>query len=196
MKNNRSGAAAIITDLEYEKIYENLSTSQQKLILSLLRYTGERIGAVIQLKVTDCYSTPWDAKPLPEITYKALTRKRSAGKDAKTRQIPVSRALYFELNNYQPPPGGFLFPSPQNLGCHVTRQWVDLWFRKSLKASGLARRGISLHSPRRTLITKLAQEGVPVPVIRAITGHQSIDVLIRHYVENDEQTIKRAMELI
>ncbi|MGL5083174.1 MAG: tyrosine-type recombinase/integrase [Microcoleaceae cyanobacterium] len=194
-KNRGHGKATILSNKDYEKIYDQLVTDQQRCIFSLLRYTGERISAVLQLEVSDAYQNPWECEPRDQITYRAITRKKSDGK-AITRQVPVNRAMRAELKNFQPPLTGFLFPSPLRPDASISRQSVDHWFRRACSSAGLGRQGISLHSPRRTLITKLAREGVPVAILKQVTGHQSTETLIKHYVDVDEKAVVRAMELI
>ncbi len=53
----------------------------------------------------------------------------------------------------------------------------------------------SLHSPRRTLATRLSAEGVPISVIQKITGHRSIAVL-QKYIEVSDAQVKSAMDML
>ncbi len=176
-------------------MYEAINNPTHLLILSLLRYTGERIGAVVQVEVMDVYANPFVSKPRPTILYKSHTRKQSGGTAADSHEVPVSRALHLELARYKPPKYGYLFPSPQNLERHISVSNCDKWFRRGLRKAGLDRRGFSLHSPRRTLATKLSEEGVPLSTIRSITGHQSLSSLQR-YIDVDDRSKKAAVELL
>ncbi|MFY7806735.1 MAG: tyrosine-type recombinase/integrase [Limnoraphis robusta] len=194
-KNNRSGKAGILTDADYQKILQNIDIPAHKIIVSVLKFTGERIGAVIQLKVGDVYSDPAKSVVQPEITFRAVTRKASPTGERKTRQVIVAVGLKRVLEVYDPPQSGWLFPSPTNPENHISRQAVDKAFRDAVKQSGLVRKGLSLHSFRRTAITKLAEAGVPLSTIRNITGHTQIETL-KEYVEVSEVERQRAIDLL
>jgi len=147
MKNKGHGKATILENIEYEKIYDSFNSTHHKLIWQILRYTGERIGAVLQLRVSDVFVDANSSLPHNDITFRKSTRKASPSGERNTRQVPISRALVTELHNYYPPLSGWLFPSPRDLSKHLTRQTYDEAFRKALIKCGLNRRGISLHSP-------------------------------------------------
>lgn len=88
----------------------------------------------------------------------------------------------------------WLFPSiePEK---HITFSAADKWLRSAIVAAGLAHKGISTHSTRRTLITRLSEAGVDVKTIQAITGHRDIKALMR-YVEVSPDRVRSAMSLI
>jgi len=77
-KNNRFGQAEILSDSDYARIFKQISNHSHRLLLSIARFTGERWGAIVQLRVRDCYDesthrTPpnWDNFPClysPRIT--------------------------------------------------------------------------------------------------------------------------------
>ncbi len=83
MKNNGHGKAEILENLDFEKIYNAFSLKHHKLIWQILRYTGERISAVLQLKVSDVYLDAEESIPHKEITFKASTRKASPDGDRR-----------------------------------------------------------------------------------------------------------------
>jgi integrase/recombinase XerD len=194
-KNKGFGQAEIFSNTDYSKLYDAINNSTHLLILSLLRYTGERVGAVVQLGVMDVYRNPFISEPRQTILYKAYTRKQAGGVVADTHEVPVSRALHNELARYKPPKYGYLFPSPRDESRHVTTSNCDKWFRRGLRKAGLNRRGFSLHSPRRTLATRLSEEGVPLQTIRSITGHKTLSSLQR-YIDVEDRSKKAAVELL
>ncbi len=194
-KNRRCGQAGILSNLDYEKLYNAIKNESHSLILTILRYTGERIGAVVQLEVLDAYQTPYRSIPRSDILFKAHTRKQAGGRKADTHEVPICRALGLALSRYKPPEFGYLFPSPINPERHVTTSSCDKWFRRACTNAGLAQRGLSLHSPRRTLATQLHEQGVPLATIKSITGHKSISSLQR-YIDVDDRSRKAAIELL
>jgi len=72
-KNNRFGQAKILTDSEFSRIRKQLKKDKDRLLFDILRYTGERLGAVIQLRQWDCFSVKGEV--LEQITFRRNTRK-------------------------------------------------------------------------------------------------------------------------
>lgn len=194
-KQNGFGQSAILTSIDYQKLFDRANNPTYELIMSILRYTGERAGAVLKLDVMNVYDNPYKSIPRETIIFPASTRKRSPDGVAKTREVPVSRNLAAELQKYTPPKNGFLFPSPKNPDRPLTLRSFDDWLRRCCVRAGLGRRGISSHSPRRTFITELSEKGVPIKTIQALTGHSSLNTLQR-YVEVSEDSKRGAVELL
>jgi integrase/recombinase XerD len=194
-KQNRCGQADILTSVDYQKIYKAANNSTYELILSILRYTGERASAVLNLDVMNVYDNPYKSIPRDTIIFPASTRKRSPDGTAKTREVPSSRNLKAELQKFTPPKHGFLFPSPTNPDKPLSLRTFDAWLRSTCNKAGLGRRGISSHSPRRTFITELSEKGVPIRTIQSLTGHSSLNTLQR-YVDVSEDSKRGAVELL
>lgn len=196
MKRSRKGKASIIEPWEAQAIYENFTTPANKLIWQICRYTGERIGAVLQLKVENVYFNLARLTPLPEITFPAQSRKKSPGGGASTRQVPIIKPLLLEIKKFKPTTqSGWLFPSRTNPSKHLSRQMFDKSFREAVKGAGLVHRGISLHSLRRTFITRLHKAGYSLAIIQEVTGHKSINVL-REYIEIEPEEIDKAINSV
>lgn len=193
-KRNRNGTASILTGLEVEKIYQSFTCDRDKVIWAILCGTGERISAVLSLQVSDVYRSTQFSKTWDEITFRAATRKKRPDGTSETRQVPLTRKLRGELQQYEPPADGFLFPNPSKQSS-ISRQYYDRMFREATEKAGLDRMGFSLHSPRRTLATRLAAEGVPIATIQKITGHKSIQVL-QKYIDVSEDQVRSALELL
>jgi integrase/recombinase XerD len=190
VKNNRNGQSAILTDTEYSKIRKQIRSKKYKLLLDLAWYTGERWGALVQLKVEDCYHA--DGAPRSEITFKSTTRKASPDGKRQTRQVPTHPVLTESLQNYSPETSSpWLFPNRDNDGA-ISLRWASEIFMSAGRKAGLEAKGISTHSTRRTFITKLHRAGIDVYTIQKITGHRDLKALGR-YVEVDSDRIKGAI---
>ncbi|WP_434222086.1 tyrosine-type recombinase/integrase [Limnospira platensis CENA597] len=195
MKKNRIGKASIIPDAIADKIIKRCKYPWQQTLLAILMYTGERVGAVRLLRVPDVYVSPASHIVLPEITFRSETRKRAGGKEGGVRQVPISQKLREILGTYRIGGGDFLFPSPSDISKPVTVQAIDSFHRKAIAQLGLQNEGYSLHSYRRTFITKLYNKGVNTRTIMAITGHKSMASLQR-YIDADPQKIRDAIDEI
>ena len=187
-KNNRHGKAEILTDDTYKKLKDCLPTSRDRLIIAIAYWTGERMGAIVQIP-TDCvYADADRSVPRDRITFPSRTRK---GK-RDTRQVFVHPVLTEILRGYKPPDRRWLFPSPYNKEAHITLSCVDKMLRRACELAGLSHLGISTHSFRRTLITRLHSEGASVRTIQAITGHRNLGMLAE-YIETDEGFLKQTI---
>ncbi|MGC9423904.1 tyrosine-type recombinase/integrase [Vibrio sp.] len=192
-KYNRCGQAEIFTSADYAKLFKVVKNPNHKLMLTVLKYTGERIGAVCQLRLVDVYSDVERQLPAPYVFFRAETRKRSPSGEQESLTVPMHPNLAALLSVIQPKDRVWLFPSKHRPGKPVSPKSADKWYRLALERAGLKPKGYSLHSTRRTFITMLSRSGVPLPVIRKITGHKSLETLKR-YVEVDPEECRHAIE--
>lgn len=193
-KNNRSGKAALLTDSDYARIRKYLvERPSHLLIFDIARYSGERWGAILQLKVSDVYGD--NGTPRGEITFRAITRKASPDGLKATRQVPVHPNLRNSLLLHKIVPGQvWLFPSPKSDRPLLLRS-ADLILRDAVSKAGLTPKGISSHSTRRTFISKLHASGVDLRTIQQITGHANLRAL-GQYIEVDVERVKNAIALL
>lgn len=192
MKNNRYGQAAIISDGDYSKIRKQIKSKKYKLFLDLAWFTGERWGALVQLKVADVYNL--DGTVRTHITFKANTRKASPDGKRHTRQVIMHSLLVETLHAYKPDNNEWLFPNRTGEN-HITVRWADKILRAAVERAGLEAKGISTHSTRRSFITKLHRNGTDLYTIKKITGHKDLKSLER-YVDIDSDRIKGAIEAL
>lgn len=187
MKNQRKGQAAIWDKNVIKKFRSCLKRPTQRLIFEISLFTGERMGAIVQLKVSDVYDAK--GKVLKYITFASNTRKSSKHGIAATRQLAIHPDLALFFRQYTPPPyGGYLFPSNSSYG-HITRRAVDYYWRKHLNELGFT--GFSTHSSRRWVINELRATGVEIVTIAETMG---MDInTVRHYLDNDPVACDRAI---
>jgi integrase/recombinase XerD len=182
-KVNRSGQSEIFTETDFRRLVSKTKNKTHRIIWFLLWYTGERVGAVTQLCVSNVYEDPRAIAVRSEIIYPANSRKKDPSGISETRSVPMHTELCFELERYKPPIAGYLFPSPFGSG-HISRRAVDQALRRNLEKAKLHRKGYSTHSFRRTFITDLHRKGASTSDLKAVTGHKSISSLER-YIQND-----------
>ena len=85
----------------------------------------------------------------------------------------------------------YLFPNKKG-DKPVGLRWGDKIFRCAVEKAGLAAKGISTHSTRRSFITKLHRNGTDLYTIKKITGHNDFKSLER-YVDIDSDRVKGAI---
>lgn len=194
-KNCRNGQAEILDDRELDRIFRHLISREHKLFFTIARYTGERFGAIAQLRVSDVYDD--HCKPLQEITFPASIRKASPDGSRSTRQMICYERLADGLSAHRPKSCDrlWLFPSSIKTGQPITWSAADKWLRAAVERAGLEHRGISGHSLRRSFITKLYESGMDIHAIQQITGHKSISVL-QKYIGKNPAKLKEALGAI
>lgn len=195
MKNNRSGQSTIISDQQYKKIRKCIKNKRQRLLLDIAWYTGERWGAIVQLRVSDVYSNPQKSIPLESIVFRATTRKASPDGKRCTREVPIHPQLRECLEAFKPPESGWLFPCRLKPDKHLTFHGAAWAFGKAIAEAGLEDKGISTHSTRRSFITHLHEKGVDIRTIQKVTGHKSL-MTLEKYVEVSPDRIKSAIALL
>ncbi|PSB27465.1 tyrosine-type recombinase/integrase [Chlorogloea sp. CCALA 695] len=194
MKINRHGQAALITEFEYVKIRSKLANPKYKLLLDIAKFTGERWGAIVQLRIEDIFDA--SGNPLGEITFPAGIRKADTKGNRHTRQVPVHPVLQEKLAAMRPTVNkGWMFQSRIYPGTHITLKAADLFLREAVELAGLTHKGFSTHSTRRTFITRLWEAGVDLHTIQLLTGHKDPKALVR-YIEADPNRITKALALL
>jgi integrase/recombinase XerD len=195
MKNNRYGQSSIISASEYLSIRSGFKSKKYRLLLDLAWYTGERWGAVVQLKFEDAFLP--NGKARDTITFRAITRKARPDGKRETRQVPIHANLRDSLQDYKLDISSqcpWLFPN-QDGNSHINLRLADKLLRAALVRAGLENKGISTHSTRRSFITNLHGKGVDIYTIQKITGHKDLKALGR-YVEISGDRIKGAIALL
>ncbi|AUB36634.1 xerD, integrase/recombinase XerD [Nostoc flagelliforme CCNUN1] len=190
MKNNRNGQAATLSNDEYSKIRRQIVSEKYKILFALGWYTGERWGALIQLKVSDVYDP--SGKPYSEITFRATTRKKDPDGSSATRQVPIHDLLREQLAYYKPDKDSiWLFPGRDFQNHTCWRNVYDI-LTSAVEKAGLASKGVSTHSTRRSFVTNLHNNGVSLATIKRITGHKDIKSLER-YIDIGADQLKGAI---
>ena len=183
-KINRRGQAAVISNDEYTKIRKKIGTDRYRLLWDLAWYTGERWGALVQLKVTDVYLPNGQVKK--KLIFQGVIRKHRPDGTADNVVIPVHENLKASLEAFNSGNSLWLFPSRCGTKPITWRNAYAILQRATEKA-GMTARGISTHSTRRSVVNKLRKNGTDKAIIRKITGHRSDRGLDPYFeVEMDE----------
>lgn len=186
-KVNRKGKAAIWTKPVIRLMRSRLKSPRQRLIFEISLFTGERMGAIVQLKVSDVYDST--GKVRDSITFAGNTRKSSKHGRASTRQIYIHDVLRHALKQYDVPTFGYLFPSDRSCSGHITARSVDDYWRKILLEYGY--RGFSTHSSRRWVINQLRSAGIEIVTIAET---MAIDIVtVRKYLDEDPVACRKAI---
>lgn len=188
MKNNRKGKAKVWSKTAIKKMRQHLKSPAQRLIFEISLYTGERVGAIVSLKISHVYNL--QGKPLSHITFAGSSRKSSKHGAASTRSVLIHPELREALNHYPLPKDSiYLFPSSWSNQHHISTRAVDDYWRKIFAECGLE--GYSTHSSRRWVINQLRKNGVALLTIAETMG-MNIQT-VKHYCDVDPEDCCRAI---
>lgn len=169
---------------------EGLPTDRDRALFGICLYTTARVNEACSLHTADVYGT--DGRVRDRITFRRATTK---GKQ-ETRSVPMSPELRKLMEEYRSDPGRisfaarpYLFPGRWGRG-HICPESADAILRAAFKRLGIE--GASTHSFRRTAITWMHNERVPIKHIQSISGHKSLSALQR-YIDVTEKDKEMAI---
>jgi len=110
------------------------------------------------------------------------------------REQPMTAHLARFLQDYldaAEPGKAWLFPSKRSASGHVMN--IEKQFRRVVSAAGLDPKAIVRHTLRHTAITHLVQAGVDLPTVQRVSGHKTLQMVVRYAHQNGEH-IQAAMD--
>ena len=189
MKVDRHGQAKILTPEEIDLVFnEGLTNDRDRALFALCLYTACRINECVTLRTTDVYYRQGIVRP--EIVF----RKGNTKGKLATRCIPVIEDLRRMLLNYYPSPRTwFYFPGLGKKKGHLHSDSAGRILRRACNKVGV--QGVSTHSFRRTSLTLMSNEGIPLRIIQEISGHRSLEVL-QKYLEVKPEQVRGAVSAL
>jgi integrase/recombinase XerD len=175
MKVERHGASITIDEETRLSIRKKLPFKFQ-VLFDVLFYTGCRISEGIQIRWVDVVGNTI-------VLRKSNTKNKSA-----TREIPVPQSLVDNINKLSND-GAFIFSGRSGNG-HIHRTTATYHLSYALECVGLKNQ-FSSHGYRRTALTRLHKNNVPLKVIMKISGHTSLGALQR-YIDVDDEEVTTA----
>jgi len=176
MKLNGHGKSSLLTEEDKQNIHKHLSVKYQ-VLFDIMWYSSARLSEALQVRWVD-------------IAENTIVFRKSTTKGAMdTREVPVPYELIHRISKL-PNEGAYIFCGRNGQG-HLTRFAADKAYRSACKAAGVI--GYSTHSYRRSLISSLSANQVPIKVIMKISGHRSM-TSISHYIDIDETQVLSALQ--
>ncbi|MBD0302256.1 MAG: site-specific integrase [Tolypothrix sp. T3-bin4] len=189
MKVDRHGKAKVLTPEEIQRLFsEGLLTLRDRTLCAVMLYTACRVREAVTLSIRDVYDTKRRVRP------ELIIRKGNTKGKLDTRTIPVMDDLRRYLEVYQPKPSadGYLFPGSWGRG-HLHEEYASIIFRLGCKRADIE--GASTHSCRRTALTIMHRNNVPLRVIQEISGHRNLEQLQR-YLEVEQEQVRGAIAML
>jgi len=173
-KVNRNGQAVVLSENQLAALFATLA-QPQRLVFQICYYTAARVGEVVQLQAEDMVAG--------RVVYRARTTKTKT-----TRDVAIAPPLAAALKAGKLPQSGYLFPG--RFTNHMTTQAADKALRQACDYLGF--RGISTHSFRRSLLTKMHKQGHSLRTLQQITKHADIGNLAK-YLDVGQQEADAAL---
>lgn len=181
IKINRHGKAKVLTQSEIQLIFsKGLENQRDRTLFAVCLFTACRISECCTLLTTDIYTLKG------EVRQRLIIRKSNTKGKLATRSIPVIEDLRRVLSQYYPLAGDdYLFSGNSN--GHIAEDYAARILRKACQQVGII--GVSTHSFRRTGLTQMSNDGIPLRVIQEISGHRNLEQLQRYLEVTDEQVL-------
>jgi integrase/recombinase XerD len=179
MKVERHGASITIDEAQRLAIRQKLPL-KFAVLFDVLYYTGARISEGIQIRWVDIVENT------------IVLRKGNTKGKSSTREIPVPQYLIDNIKRL-PNEGSFIFAGRGGNG-HIHRTTATYHLSYACEVLGLKNQ-FSSHGYRRTALTRLHRNNVPLKVIMKISGHTSLGALQRYIDVDDEEVVAAVKNL-
>ena len=180
MKIERHGQAKVLDQAEIQLLFNvGLTTLRDRCLFGICLYTACRINEACTLRRVDVFD-----KKRNDRSSLIIRKGNSKGKLA-TRCIPIGEDLQALLTEYNPPESQqFLFPGRWGKS-YINPMSASRILREAFDRIGIE--GASTHSLRRTALTTMSNNGIPLRIIQEVSGHRSLEVLEEYLAVKDEQ---------
>lgn len=168
------------TDLELQQIKRYLGKDDMADMICVMCYTGHRVGEFLALSMDDVVYHNGHLLLLGG-------NKTEAG---ERKIVPVTRSIQPIVESWMARGGDTIFCRPDRTA------WTTDNFRDHFKGylETIGVRVLTPHATRRTFSTRLSASGAQQEDIIALMGHTNFDVDIKHYINQEADTLIRAVE--
>ncbi|YAF99037.1 MAG: tyrosine-type recombinase/integrase (plasmid) [Nodularia sp. CChRGM 3473] len=182
MKRDRHGKAKVLSHEEIQLLFsDGLKSTRDRTIFATALFTAARINEVVTLLSADIYNVKGQVR-----SHLTIRKDNTKGKLA-TRSIPIIEDLQSLLIQYYPQAGKvYLFPGRYGYK-HITSDSAGRVFKKACARVGIE--GASTHSFRRTALTQMSNNQIPLRVIAELSGHRSLEELQGYLEVRPEQLV-------
>jgi integrase/recombinase XerD len=180
LKIERHGQAKVLDQAEIQLLFNvGLTTLRDRCLFGICLYTACRINEACTLRRVDVFDKKRNVRS------SLIIRKGNSKGKLATRCIPIGEDLQALLTEYNPPESQqFLFPGRWGKS-YINPMSASRILREAFDRIGIE--GASTHSLRRTALTTMSNNGIPLRIIQEVSGHRSLEVLEEYLAVKDEQ---------
>ena len=159
--------------------------------LELKRHLPEKYGVLFDI----CYFTAGRISEIINLRWidivgNTIVIRKSNTKTKEAREIAIPPELVRRIYKL-PNEGAYIFCGRNGQG-HITRQTAHYQLTNACKKVGLENQ-FSTHGFRRSAITALHKNNIPVKTICAISGHRSLSAL-QEYIDVSQEEVLDALQ--
>lgn len=189
MKRNRHGRGKVLTHSEIQRLFsEGLPSIYYRCLFATALYSAARINEVCTLFTEDVFNSKGTVRS--HLTIRKGHTKGQLG----TRTIPIIPDFRAFLIAYYPQAGDpYLFPGRYDTRNHINPDSAARVLRKACARVGIE--GVSTHSFRRTALTQMSDQNIPIRVIATYSGHRDLSQLTAYLEVKDSQVLGAAASL-
>lgn len=176
MKVQGNGKSITISNEQRLELKKHLP-EKYAILFDICYYTGGRISEIISIRWID-------------IVGNVIVIRKSNTKTKETREIAIPPELIHKIYKL-PNEGAYVFCGRGGQG-HITRQAAHYQLTNACKKVGLENQ-FSTHGFRRTAITALHKNNIPIKTICAISGHRSLSAL-QGYIDVSDEMVLDALQ--
>ena len=177
----------ILSEKQIENLFLQLNNRRDKLLLSLLLFSGARISEALSLRIKDI--------PMPD-SQSSIAVLRNIPSKGKHRDIYIPEFLVEEIDSFImedrigiKTDHDYLFVTEHPYYGYKRISYSGLYsiFKKAGEKAGFDFR---FHDTRHTYITNLVESGMDFSIVRLLAGHMHISTTQKYVTLNDEYIIK------
>jgi integrase/recombinase XerD len=169
VKRDRHGKGKILSQEEIQLLFsQGLTNVRDRCLFAIMMFSAIRVSEACTLLTEDVYDAAGRVRS--DLTI----RKKNTKRKLATRTIPIIQELRTILAAYEKE-AGFVYLFPGRRGGHITSDSVMRILRKACIRVGIE--GASTHSFRRTALTQMSDNNIPLRVIAEVSGHRNLSQL-------------------
>jgi integrase/recombinase XerD len=169
VKRDRHGKGKILSQEEIQLLFsQGLTNLRDRCLFAIMMFTAIRVNEACTLLSEDVYDS------LGRVRSHLTIRKKNTKRKLATRTLPIIQELRTILAAYEKE-AGFVYLFPGRRGGHITSDSAMRILRKACRQVGIE--GASTHSFRRTALTQMSDNNIPIRVIAEVSGHRNLSQL-------------------
>ncbi len=181
MKRDRHGKGKILSQEEIQLLFsQGLTNLRDRCIFAIMMFTAIRVNEACTLLSEDVYDSQGRVRSHLTI------RKKNTKRKLATRTLPIIQELRTILAAYEKE-AGLVYLFPGRRGGHITSDSAMRILRKA--CTRVAIEGASTHSFRRTALTQMSDNNIPLRVIAEVSGHRNLSQLQTYLEVRPEQVL-------
>lgn len=181
MKRDRHGKGKILSQEEIQLLFsQGLTNLHDRCLFAIMMFSACRVNEACTLLSEDIYDSQGRVRSHLTI------RKKNTKRKLATRTLPIIQELRTILSAYEKE-AGLVYLFPGRRGGHLTSDSAMRILRKACGRVGIE--GASTHSFRRTALTQMSDNNIPIRVIAEVSGHRNLSQLQTYLEVRPEQVL-------